>query len=145
MAELDEVIIQELSGAQEVIQWFGRWPSFHDAEVVSVVLNREGLSEIRIHAFNMLGEVDERGYYRTTKHAIVSFVFKNIRIMKLVDFNDQNVISGLELSKTEDGFSVTLYECYGLSGYVSAERISLKIEAGTPHSSIYEETAKLNT
>ena len=33
-----------LVGSEEVIAWFGGWPSFHDSEVVSLELHREGWS-----------------------------------------------------------------------------------------------------
>ena len=29
-----------IAGAAELVEWFGRWPSFHDAEIVSLELNR---------------------------------------------------------------------------------------------------------
>jgi hypothetical protein len=34
----------ELTGADAVRQWFGSWPNFHDAEVISLSLARKGLS-----------------------------------------------------------------------------------------------------
>jgi hypothetical protein len=55
---------------------FGTWPSFHDAEVLTVRLDRSGNSaddgpalEAAIHVFRMTSEIDSRGYYvskRTT-------------------------------------------------------------------------------
>src|SRR5579871_2051209 len=57
---------------------FGDWPSFHDAEVLSLVLGRHGIEdrpgptlEARIHVFQMTGEVDERGYFRLGNHTLV--------------------------------------------------------------------------
>jgi hypothetical protein len=33
---------EELTGAETVRQWFGSWPSFHDAEIISLFLARKG-------------------------------------------------------------------------------------------------------
>ena len=30
----------DIPGAQDVIAWFGAWPTFHDAEVLSISLDR---------------------------------------------------------------------------------------------------------
>ena len=32
--------IQEVPGAAELHDWFGFWPNFHDAEIISLYLNR---------------------------------------------------------------------------------------------------------
>ena len=32
--------LQEISGAAELRDWFGYWPMFHDAEIISLHLNR---------------------------------------------------------------------------------------------------------
>jgi hypothetical protein len=54
-------LLGELSGGSELIQWFdGHVPSFHDAEVLSLSLDRDSARcEIRIHTFAMTSEVDE--------------------------------------------------------------------------------------
>jgi hypothetical protein len=40
----------EFPGTDKIIQWFGQWPSFHDAEILELHLNRTGESWIKIHA-----------------------------------------------------------------------------------------------
>ena len=42
----------ELLGKEVVIEWFGgEWPSFHDAEIVSLALSRKGTSLLRIYPY----------------------------------------------------------------------------------------------
>ncbi len=46
----------KIAGAERVLDIFGAWPSFHDAEVLSLRLDRSGLSggpelEAEIHVF----------------------------------------------------------------------------------------------
>jgi hypothetical protein len=43
-AELDSI-----AEAQELYDWFGFWPGFHDAEVVRLHLNRKEPSHLAIH------------------------------------------------------------------------------------------------
>jgi Immunity protein 50 len=31
----------DIAGADDVVRWFGEWPSFHDAEVLSVHLEHD--------------------------------------------------------------------------------------------------------
>ena len=48
----------DIPGATDVMAWFGYWPTFHDAEVLSIHLNRSSDSEVSLYAFEMTPEVD---------------------------------------------------------------------------------------
>src|SRR5258708_3012424 len=65
--------LKAIDGAEELYQWFGFWPSFPDAEVVSLRLNRRAPSSLIIHTWEMTKEVDEQGYFGTVKHIVVEF------------------------------------------------------------------------
>ncbi len=83
---------------------FGRWPSFHDAEVVSIELFREskGVSEpnlkAKIHVFEMTSEVDDCGFYVLKNHVLVSFLFRGIDESEVTGFNQQNVLWDLAIT-----------------------------------------------
>jgi hypothetical protein len=124
--------IKDIHGASELHDWFGYWPDFHDAEIISLQLNRKGISSLRVHAWDTTKEVDEKGHYVMAKHIVVEFIFENISELALNGFSQQNVISGLDIEKIGPGFRVTLGECYGLAGSIEAERISLRITPGKP-------------
>ncbi len=70
------VELKEISGAAELHDWFGYWPSFHDAEIVSLHLNRQGRSSLRLLTWEMTKDIDEKGYYVLTKHALASSILK---------------------------------------------------------------------
>jgi hypothetical protein len=59
---------------------FGRWPSFHDAEIISIYLDRSGQDgpslEAKIHLFEMTNRVDAKGYYVLKNHILVTFRFR---------------------------------------------------------------------
>lgn len=87
--------LHAIEGAQQLYDWFGYWPSFHDAEVLSLHLNRSGTSSLVLHTWEMTKELDERGYYILTKHVVVEFVMKEIVELNVNGFSQQNVIFGL--------------------------------------------------
>ena len=62
--------VPEIPGADEVVAWFGGWPSFHDAEVLEFLFVRKGTSYLRLHAWVMTDQLDARGYYVLDKHAV---------------------------------------------------------------------------
>ena len=47
-----------IEGAKNLRDWFGYWPSFHDAEVILLHLNRSDASTLAVHTWEMTKEVD---------------------------------------------------------------------------------------
>jgi hypothetical protein len=117
-----------IPGAEQLIAWFGAWPTFHDAEVLELSLMREGKSCVHVHAWRITAEIDSTGHYRLDHHVIVSFWFEEILDLELADFSGQNVIDGLSCEKTDRGFKVTVVPCFGVNGYIEARRISVSFE-----------------
>lgn len=135
-----------IEGAENVVKWFGHWPTFHDAEVVSVVLNRAGKSRVEVHAFETTSDMDAAGYFRCTKHAIVTFELEGyvpdeVGSICLRWFNHQNVLSGLTVRPVVSGYEVILDGIFGVDGSLFCERLTVAIEPGIPPDSIYKKTA----
>jgi hypothetical protein len=122
---------QDLPGADAVITWFGKWPSFHDAEVLSVHIDREhNMSSLRIQTWNLSDATDESGHFIREQVATVVFEFSGIRWIRLEgeDADRQNVIAGLRLDTTADGYRLELAPCYGLAGEVVALQLKVGLE-----------------
>ena len=133
-------LLRELPGGSKLVEWFGgRVPSFHDAEIVSLFLDRnDARCNLNIHAFAMTPEVDERGFYKTKDHVVVSFQFVGVTNLELQDFNEQNVIYGLSVSRTTGGdLRLEMKACYGLFGFVEARQLEIQLEPGKPKATIY--------
>ncbi|MBI5846021.1 MAG: hypothetical protein HZB23_15280 [Deltaproteobacteria bacterium] len=120
-----------------VLDAFGFWPSFHDAEVCWLRLDRmkEGVGvhggpalEFELHFWETTGEVDEDGYFRLVNHNLVHFRFEDVRAVELLGFNHQNAIFELKISaepQNEEGVTplkVVFESCYGLGGEFKACR-----------------------
>ena len=101
MFEKDErYTAPDIPGVAEVIAWFGYWPTFHDAEVLSIALNRSGVSQVAIHAWEITPEISASGHYILAKHAVVTFSLEGfpeneqgIVNTEVAHFNQQNVLS----------------------------------------------------
>jgi hypothetical protein len=76
---MQELAPERVPGASDLMSWFGYWPSFHDAEVFSIHLNRSGESTVAIQTWHRTDEVDERGRFMATKHVLVTFVLEVFR------------------------------------------------------------------
>jgi hypothetical protein len=127
----------DVPGVTEIVRWFGYWPTFHDAEIVSIELIRSGTSTLKVHTFTTSKELDARGCFITNKHVIVSFLLDDIRALQLDGFNHQNVIFDLVLKKHSEGYELVLGGCYGVEGRIVANEIRITFEAGIPPSSVY--------
>ncbi len=97
-----------VQGSEKLLAIFGRWPSFHDAEVMECRLSRtpkapgekrdHGVQLLaKIHTWDMTNEVDSTGYYVLKNHTLVTFRFSGVEELKLEGFNHQNVIFGLTI------------------------------------------------
>ena len=119
-------------GREKVISVFGRWPTFHDAEVLWLGLDRHGPGvgtgpslEAVIHAFEMTSEVAPTGHYVLKNHVLVHLRFVSVERVCLDGFNHQNALYSLSIRDAEPGagespddrrFEVTLDPAYGLGG-----------------------------
>lgn len=140
-----EAIYASIPGGPEMLAWFDGTPSFHDAEIVSLVLNRRSQSYISIHFWNVDRGSDS--YFHSTKHAVVTFELADIYDLQLDGFSHQNVISELIVSHDESDpertpyhslpagkmdFEIKLEPCYGLDGYIRCKRVAIHLKPGKP-------------
>jgi len=114
---------------------FGYFPSFHDAEVLRIVLDREsnGLLptlEALIHVFEMTSEVRDRKYV-LKNHTLVMFQFQEIDGIELNGFNHQNVLQGLSIKDISDRqleslkFDVTFDGVFGVDASFKCRAITI--------------------
>jgi hypothetical protein len=109
-----------------VVQRFGRWPSFHDAEIVRIVLDREGVVlDLQIKVALTLAEADTAGYFKLEKPTLVTLRFAGVDELEIGDFNQQNVIGDLAFDTAGTRIKVTIWPTFGLGGSLSCERIEV--------------------
>jgi len=126
-------------GVESIVEWFGTWPSFSDAEVIEISLLRRARSSVVVHVWRMTSEVDPKGYYVTDHHAVVTVWLEGISDLSLQDFSVQNVIGGLSIDRQGSVYRVSLRSLFGIGGHIDAERVSLSLQPGRPKDAVRAE------
>jgi hypothetical protein len=112
-------LARNLPGASAVIAAFGEWPSFHDAEILRVLINRGGQSSVTI-----------RLVIPAYQQKSVTFTFERIADMRLEgeDADVQNVIGALFIEADDRFTTVHFSPCYGLAGYIKAATVAVHLD-----------------
>lgn len=124
-----------VDNAEALTRVFGYWPSFHDAEVHAIALDRsaDGGPSLtaRVHVFEMTREVDAKGHYVLRHHTLVTLRFVNVVLEHLTGFNDQNALEMLAIGDADPAVSVgRRYEvvfdpAYGVEARLFCDRIQV--------------------
>ena len=125
-------VTPNIPGAESVVNWFGKWPSFHDAEIMTLHIDREqGASSMRIRAFALSDRTDSSGHFIRERDALVVFEFTGIRSMRIdgEDADVQNVISSLQVEHVKDGYRLLLGPCYGMAGEIVVRALKVRLES----------------
>jgi hypothetical protein len=113
---------------------FGGWPSFHDAEIHSLLLTRDcelrPQMDVIIHHWEMTSDVDTNGYYVLKHHTLSTLRFSGVTDLMLAGFNNQNVLSELEISELNGAgsglkYSVAMPTSYGCEASFNCKEISI--------------------
>ena len=95
-----------IEGRERVTAVFGHWPSFHDAEVMSLRMDRGAAGagpgsgptfDVILHAFEMTDQVAPDGFLVLRNHVLVHLRFHGVVDSQLGGFNQQNSLFGLRL------------------------------------------------
>jgi hypothetical protein len=133
----------QFPGVEQVIEIFGYWPSFHDAEIKWMRLDRcdpdggvGAVLEFVIHCFEMTEEVAPSGHYVLRKHTLIHFRFREVTDLRLEEFNHQNAIFGLDITDEADEswersyFRVSIDPSFGVGG--SFHTVYPEVVSATP-------------
>jgi hypothetical protein len=132
-----------IAGSEAVVAIFGYWPSFHDAEVLALRIDRDGVSgsaelEADVHVFEMTSAVTPDGFYELRHHTRVTLLFEGIDELTLEGFNHQNALMGLSIENIADRqlellrWEVSFDAAYGLDATFLCSRV--RVAAAEPYS-----------
>ncbi len=81
---------------------FGKWPSFHDSEITEILLDRRGPTItigliLRVAGGSLNGAVPD-----DTAHLRVTLRFYDVENLQIQDFNYQNVVFALLLTRIDE-------------------------------------------
>ena len=85
--------------------------------------------------FHRTNELDERGYFLLTKHALVTFSLNGfvadvdgVTNTRLDFFNHQNMLNSARVERIAAGYLLTLEGSFGVDGSISCESMSVDLE-----------------
>ena len=121
----------DVDGADAVVDWFGRWPTFGDAEILSLHINRSATSSLRVWAFIPSAEVDSNGFYIRERPRVVRFEFTGIQAIDIrgEDADVQNVVASLDIERVPDGYKLGFDSHYGIAGELVVRQLRVVLEA----------------
>jgi Immunity protein 50 len=142
--------VSVVSGHEQLTSVFGGWPSFHDAEVLSVRLEREGQNGespalyASIHVFAGRRSVQSPTGVEFYNHTVVTFRFNLILGLRLTEFNHQNAIFDLIFEEPPDApmgapLRVTFEPSFGIDcSFFCKSADIMQVERRLPANSVYE-------
>ncbi len=124
---------------------FGRFPTFHDAEVVQITLDRGDWKNTpptllaKIHVLKLVSKDDGKGNLLLSQYP-VELRFSDIEELNLGDWNLQNVLAVLDVKEisepqpSEMKFKVMFESIYGLWAEFKCSEITVEsVGSAEPH------------
>jgi hypothetical protein len=119
---------KNLPGAQELIAWYGVFPSFHDATVEELQLSGDGKGVLCVRGQRMTDKVDPSGYFILDKNFRVTFTMSGVSDIHLSEIMTGCIISTLDIVKKGDAFEFKIESSYGFHGTIRARNIHIHHE-----------------
>ncbi|MFZ3363980.1 MAG: hypothetical protein WA153_11100, partial [Candidatus Acidiferrales bacterium] len=82
-------------------------------------------------------QVDEKGYFVSQKHVVVSFLFEDVLTCDLKWFNNQNALLEMALMRADNGFDLCMETAHGVHGSIQARSVRIEMTPGIPDESQY--------
>lgn len=133
-----------ISGAEQVLETFGCWPDFHDAELISFIASRalssadsETVARLGVHVRRYTAVGNETADYRQAleKSALVHFVCIGASDFEFSGFNHQNVIDSISVSSVEGepSLRVEIDAVWGFGGSLRCTGVLVESVKVLPH------------
>lgn len=138
-----------ISGTEELVAVFGRWPSFHDSEVVTLRLERDGPGEfdgpellVTFHLFEGRADPSRESGVSWHNHVLATLRFVRVSELEILGFNHQNAVFDLRIERIAESRSgllrVTIESAFGVAAtFVCAAVCVTNVERRAPARSVY--------
>ena len=138
-----------ISNTEELVGIFGRWPSFHDSEVITLRLEREGPGEfdgpelfVTFHLFQGRADPSRDAGVSWHNHVLATFRFARVSELEIVGFNNQNAVFDLKVEPTAEPKAslllVTIESSFGMAASFLCSAVAVdNVERRAPTRSVY--------
>ena len=143
---MDSSVYEQIINFESILDHFGYWPSFHDAEVASFTFSRSSLNgdigpqvSFDVHAFEISSNISPENKYVLKKHCVITFEFYNVEIINFNGFNHQNALYGISFSAmrnidNQEVIAVKLDASHGLETSFRAKQVAVsEVKPGKPN------------
>jgi Immunity protein 50 len=112
-----------VDGAAKLIQLYGQWPSFHDAAVDKVVIEREGPT-VTI-AFRLNAAVIQEGVRMFDLRAKLLMRWEEVADLMLsgADYDENNWIGRLTITRRDSALYTEIERMDGIHGWILARQV----------------------
>ena len=139
---------EHIVGSEQLVDLLGHWPSFHDAEIISVSAQRvlpvavggASLSlVVHVRKYETRGEGTAEFEQVLVKSVLAHFLCTGVTDLELSEFNHQNVINSLSVHKEPslEGASSTLVltieSIWGIGGAIRCAMVELSTVQELPN------------
>jgi hypothetical protein len=131
---MSDDLVTSVDGASKLMDLYGCWPSFHDAAVDDVLIEREGPTvtiSLRLNALRFEEEKEA-----DVLRAKVKIRWHEVRDLTLsgIDWDENNWIGGLTITPRQTGSYSEIHRMDGIYGSIVAGRIEV-VDAQPIHQS----------
>lgn len=112
-----ETVAKLVTNSHLVTDIYGRWPSFHDSEVLSLSLDANGHEpslDLHVYVYERIPDANTKGRLKSANEYRLALRFTAITNLELDGFNHQNVLSDLYFDRRDESLHVLGETIYGL-------------------------------
>jgi hypothetical protein len=115
-------ILPTIKNCKKTIDFFGYWPKFCDAKILSFIFDKtkERIFSIQLRIYYI--DADQN------KNALIDILFNNVSNLDINNIFTENVLDELVINKdqnTVSSYKVELISCYGANGVFVCEEIEV--------------------
>jgi hypothetical protein len=132
---LEDSVLDQIPGAKALVDWFGRFPSFHDANVIEFQIREDGTGLLKMKAWKMADSVDACGYFVLEKHFTGKFIFHGISSVELSGFESGAIISSVAIDRVSESirkagpeFRIRIESSYGFAGSICSRDLRIEFQ-----------------
>lgn len=124
-----------VKNTEKVIEELGYWPSFHDAEVISVSAARALAGDpvptsarlcVNFCEYKEIGSGTADYEMVCSKNLLIDFLFYDLHYLSFEDFNHQNVVDSIEFKLLENqSIEVIVASIFGIDGVIRCARVEV--------------------
>jgi hypothetical protein len=124
---------KRIDGFQDLADWFGYAPSFHDGYLLSLKIDFPTEAVLVMHGWDMTDRIDARGYFELEKHFVATFRLAGLVKIDLEDPDHAGaIVERLTITADGDQLEFAINPILGTGGLLRCLKASVSFEPGKP-------------